>query len=131
MIIQKLRKDIQELPFWAKNEAEVEALLKTDKNKGLPEQEAKNRLGVFGENIIEKTEITPAFFIFLNQFKSPLILMLILAGTVTILIGHLRDSIFIFSAVVVNAALGFYQEYKAGKAIAQAKIASYTRRKRL
>ena len=58
MIIQKLRKDIQELPFWAKNEAEVEALLKTDKNKGLPEQEAKNRLGVFGENIIEKVHLS-------------------------------------------------------------------------
>ena len=117
----KLNKDIQNYPFWTKTPEETSKTLNTNAQKGLSQSEAVERLQIFGENIIEKTEVTPAFFIFLNQLKSPLILMLLIACGITLFIGHLRDSIFIFSAIAVNTALGFYQEYKAGKAISELK----------
>lgn len=116
-----LRKEIQNESFWALSADETVSVLETNVQSGLSEEEVKKRLEVFGENIIEKTKDASAFYIFLNQFKSPLILMLIAAGLITIFIGHLRDAIFIFAAVIVNSGLGFYQEYKAEKAISELK----------
>ena len=113
--------EIPQRPFWALSGAEVVALLRADTQDGLTEQEAKERVEVFGDNIIEKTESASVFYILLNQFKSPLILMLIFAGIVTIFIDHFRDAIFIFAAVLVNSALGFYQEYKAEQALSELK----------
>lgn len=114
-----ISKEIQKLSFWNLKYDFVISELQTDANSGLTEEEASKRLKIFGENIIEKSESTSAFSIFINQFKSPLILMLTFAGFVTIFIDHVRDAIFIFAAVVVNSLLGFYQEYKAEKAIAE------------
>lgn len=119
MTHQGITNEIQKQSFWSLSESEVARLLETDVQHGLSKKEADKRLEIFGENIIENTKITPAFYILLNQFKSPLILMLVFAGFVTIFIGHVRDAIFIFSAVIVNSALGFYQEYKAEKAISE------------
>jgi len=116
-----LSKEIQDLAFWALHESEVVLALESDIHKGLSEEEALARAHVFGENIIENTKNTSAFFVLLNQFKSPLILILIFAGAVTIFIDHLRDALFIFAAVVVNSGLGFYQEYKAERAISELK----------
>ncbi|MFA5652133.1 MAG: HAD-IC family P-type ATPase [Candidatus Paceibacterota bacterium] len=119
--MKNLVKEIQKLSFWSLSENEIIASLDTNTKVGLSSEEAEKRLKIFGQNIIEKRNITPAFFIFLNQFKSPLIIILCLAGIVTILIGHFNDSIFIFVAIVANTLLGFYQEYKAEKAISELK----------
>ncbi len=116
---EQVTKETQSYSFWSMSEAEVVDILKTDIQKGLSVVEAEERGEIFGKNIIEKTEKTSAFFILLNQFKSPLILLLIVAGGITFFIDHLRDALFIFSAVVVNSVLGFYQEYKAEKAISE------------
>ena len=120
-MLNTLRKEIQNEVFWALPSDEVVGILGTDVQNGLTEDEAKRRLEIFGENIIEKAKDASTFYIFLSQFKSPLILMLIVAGIITIFIGHFRDAAFIFAAVVVNSALGFYQEYKAEKAISELK----------
>ncbi len=114
-------RNIQTDNFWTKTIEETSKNLFTDAQKGLSQNETDRRLQIFGENMIEKTETTPAFFILLNQLKSPLILMLLVACGITLFIGHLRDAIFIFSAIAVNTVLGFYQEYKAGKAISELK----------
>lgn len=95
--------------------------LHTDARQGISEEEAVERLAVFGPNVIERPRIAPWFFILLNQFKSPLILILIFAGIVTCVIGHYRDAVFIFASVAVNAVLGFYQEFKAERALAELK----------
>ncbi|MDO8552212.1 MAG: HAD-IC family P-type ATPase [bacterium] len=121
MMHQKLATEIQKKPFWSLSDSEVVGLLETDIQSGLSKEEAAKRLRIFGRNIIERIEDTSIFYILANQFKSPLILMLLFAGFVTIFIDHLRDAIFIFAAVLVNSALGFYQEYKADKAISELK----------
>lgn len=117
----ELDKDIQKLSFWALSDNEIIKSLQANPQNGLTKDEAKSREKLFGKNIIENNETLPAIAIFVNQLKSPLIFMLIIAGGITIAINHLRDALFIFAAVAINAALGFYQEYKAGKAIAELK----------
>ncbi len=117
----KLTKEIQKLSFWSLSEHEIMSALETNIQEGLSSEEIGDRLEIFGENIIEKRKIIPALFIFLSQFKSPLIMILVFAGLVTVLIGHFNDSIFIFITVIVNALLGFFQEYKAEKAISELK----------
>ncbi|MDO8590369.1 MAG: HAD-IC family P-type ATPase, partial [bacterium] len=112
---------IEKRPFWALSVPEVIAILETHTQNGLSSREAERRLEIFGSNIIEKPRRSPGFFIFLNQFKSPLIIILIFAAAITIFIAHYRDAFFILSAVIVNTVLGFYQEYKAEKALAELK----------
>ncbi len=121
MIFKDLNIEIQKEPFWALSAPEVITALQTDRRNGISEDEAVRRLNIFGLNVIEKVQIFSGLFTFLNQFKSPLILILILAGGVTIWVNHYQDAIFIFAAVLINAFLGFYQEYKAEKALAELK----------
>jgi len=84
--------------------------------KGLSENEAKKRLLEYGENeIVEKKESN--FLIFLRQFKSPLIVILIVACIISFLIGEILDSVVIIGIVILNSIIGFYQERKAEKAI--------------
>jgi len=121
MAYKELSKKIQGHSFWALTGSEVADILQTEIQNGISGEEAKKRLKIFGENIIEKEQFVGGFYIFLNQFKSPLILILVLAGIITLFISHYRDAFFIFAAVIVNAALGFYQEYKAEKTLAEIK----------
>lgn len=114
-------KELEQLRFWALTAEEAARALETDLQNGLPEEEALSRLGVFGQNVIEKPQRAAGLAIVLNQFKSPLILILCFAGLLTLFIAHYRDAIFILAAVAVNTALGFYQEYKAEKALAELK----------
>ena len=116
-----IQKIVEEQLFWALTISKIVEVLETDARSGLSESEAERRMKVFGPNIIEKPRRAPGLFILLNQFKSPLILILLFAGAVTLFIAHYRDALFIFAAIIANAWLGFYQEYKAEKALAELK----------
>ncbi|MBI2057450.1 MAG: HAD-IC family P-type ATPase [Candidatus Yanofskybacteria bacterium] len=116
-----IQKTAVEQSFWSLPASKVVEVLKTNDRSGLSEVEAKRRIKVFGPNVIEKPRRAPGLFILLNQFKSPLILILLFADAVTLFIAHYRDALFIFAAVIANAGLGFYQEYKAEKALAELK----------
>ncbi|MDO8664309.1 MAG: HAD-IC family P-type ATPase, partial [Candidatus Liptonbacteria bacterium] len=107
--------------FWSLSVSEVVKILRTNSQNGISEEEAEERLKIFGLNVIEKSRHAPSFFILLNQFKSPLILILLFAGVVTLFLANYRDAFFIFAALIANTALGFYQEYKAEKALAELK----------
>ena len=96
---------------------EVLAQLKTTAD-GLTKEEVTVRREQFGLNELPRSRRLPRLRILLEQFQSPIIVILLLAGLVTILINDLKSSIFIFLAVLVNVALGFYQEDKAETALA-------------
>ena len=113
--------DVQKQPFWSMSASASAQVLGTDVETGISETEARKREKLFGPNIIEKPHRAPGFLILANQFKSPLILILLFAGIITFFIAHYRDAIFILAAVVVNTLLGFYQEYKAEKALSELK----------
>src|SRR6056297_2846901 len=90
--------------------------LKTSE-KGLSKTDAKKRLKKYGANELKAKLQMPTWLIFLSQFKELLIIILILGGIISFLIGNFRDGIIIFIIVFVNALIGFIHEYKAGKII--------------
>ncbi|MFZ2522382.1 MAG: HAD-IC family P-type ATPase [Minisyncoccia bacterium] len=108
--------------FWSISPEDCAKIFNSDIEIGLSEEEAKVRLETYGRNVIhsERQEASK-FSIFLSQLKSPPIIVLLIAGIITIFITHYKDSIFIFVAVLVNSILGFYQENKAEKAISALK----------
>lgn len=103
---------------WSEETDQLTSQLATDSNTGLSETVAKNRLRQVGENIFESSKEKGATTIFLQQFTSPLIIILCVAVIITAGLQAWLDTAIIAFAVAVNAALGFVQEYKAEKAIA-------------
>ena len=89
--------------------------------KGLTCEEAKRRLVRYGPNIILEKQHFSAISIFIHQFTSPLIFVLLGAVAVTLVLGDLVDAAVIGGAVIVNTILGFVQEYKAETTIAALK----------
>ena len=86
-------------------------------NSGLTSKEASARLAKFGLNEIkEKKGISPVT-IFINQFKSFIVFILIAAVVVSLAVNEKVDAAVIAIILVINAVLGFIQEYKAEKSI--------------
>jgi P-type Ca2+ transporter type 2C len=85
--------------------------------QGLSKEEAIRKRVVFGKNeILKKASIT-WWQVLVNQIKSPLIYVLLLAAGVTFAMGEYIDSGVIMAAVVLNTILGFAQEFKAEKSL--------------
>jgi len=90
--------------------------LQTSEN-WISENEAKIRNELYWLNEIQSKDKNSAFKILLEQFTSPLVIILIIAAIISSLIWEGVDAIIICGVVVLNALLGFFQEYKADKAI--------------
>lgn len=84
---------------------------------GLTEQEAVKRLEEHGFNELKREKRLAWFDVFLRQFTSWLVILLIIACILSLFVGEIVDSVAIFIIVILNAFLGFFQEYKAEKAI--------------
>ncbi len=102
--------------WWALRAEEVLKELGSYKD-GLREEEAQRRLRKFGANRIERAHGRGALKIFAGQFKSFLVLLLVFAAGISAVFGELLDSAAIAVILVINALLGFWQEYKSEKAI--------------
>lgn len=85
--------------------------------RGLTEEEAQRRLEQYGFNELRKERGITAFEIFVNQFKSFLVIILIVASGISFLLGEITDAVIIAAILILNAVLGFVQEYRAEKAI--------------
>ncbi len=104
--------------FWHNlSSQEAVKILRTDIKKGLTEEEVKNRRLEFGENKLLEEKPISQLRIFLEQFQSPLIYILVIAGIMTLVLKEYTDSIVIFGAVILNTIVGFFQENKASKAL--------------
>ncbi len=117
-----ITKEITKNEFWAKSVEESLKILETQQN-GLTNEEALRRTKIFGENVLSTKKSRSGFSIFLEQFKNPLIGILILAGIITLITKDYLDAGFIILATLINAFLGFYQENKAEKSLE--KLQSY------
>lgn len=90
--------------------------------KGLNEEEARKRLKKYGRNEIKKYKKINPLKIFLMQFTSPLILLLIIASFISFFVSYFKqtefmDSILILIIVFASSIAGFIQDYKAERAI--------------
>ena len=103
--------------FHALSAEHVRQICDTDVTTGLDADEARRRLDEHGPNRLPKSRPRSPLARALTQFDNPLILVLIVAGTVTALLGHYLDSAVIFGVVVINAIIGFVQEGKAESAL--------------
>ena len=116
-----MTKTINDAKYWQMSVEETAKALETNIESGLSVKEVGVRLDLFGRNTFETSKKSSRVKIFLSQLKSPLILVLIIAGIVTLVISDYRDAVFIFVAVIVNSILGFWQENKAENALAHIK----------
>jgi P-type Ca2+ transporter type 2C len=90
-------------------------------NNGLDSEEARRRLAHYGPNELIEKKRKPLWVMFLDQFRDFMILVLIAAAIVAGVIGDASDTIAIAVIVLLNAVLGFVQEYRAEKAMAALK----------
>jgi Ca2+-transporting ATPase len=98
--------------------AQTAAELKTDINTGLTAAEAQRRLAEGGRNVLPLGEETSLLKILISQFADVMVLMLLAAVAVSVFLREYSDAIVILVIVVLNAALGTYQEYRAEQALA-------------
>lgn len=102
--------------YHSKKETEVFKELNTNKN-GLTEKEAEKRLQEYGPNEIKEGKKISPIKIFLNQFNSMVVYILIVALVVSLFIGEKIDAVVIGIILVLNAIFGFNMEYRAEKSI--------------
>lgn len=117
---------VSETSSWAQSTMDTEELLGlpiedlfvhlNTSQSGLTSQEAESRLEIYGYNELAKRKKRTAIAEFLSHFRSPLIIMLLLAGLISGFLGEIINVSIIFSIVFMSVVLDFYQEFKAEKA---------------
>jgi Ca2+-transporting ATPase len=100
---------------------ETEKILRTNVNKGLDKKEVGVRQLEFGKNELPEEKPLSKLKIFLEQFKSPLTYILVIAGVVVLVLNEFTDAIVIFGAVFLNTTIGYFQENKASRSLAKLK----------
>jgi len=98
--------------------ANLAAQFGTDVQQGLTGQEAAQRLQQGGPNEIRKEQAVSAFTLLAGQFGNLVIWVLIGAALISVALGEVVDGVAILAIVVLNAAIGFFQEYRAEQAVA-------------
>jgi len=93
------------------------AHLHVQSDHGLAAREAATRLRVHGPNRLQEQPPRPAWRVFIAQFKSLLILILAFAAVLAAIVGQIKDAVVILAVLVLNAMLGFYQEYRAEQSL--------------
>ena len=102
--------------FWSLGQEDALKMLSCS-NKGLSNDEAADRLKLYGANRIKAKSKSSAFILFLLQFKSPITLLLIAAALLSMGLGDFTDAIIILVIIFISSALGFWQEKGAANAI--------------
>ncbi len=100
---------------------EVAQRLDTDKKTGLTQAEATKRLAQFGPNALQEKRARSTWRMLLDQFTDFMIIVLIVAAAISGLFGDPGDTIFILVIIILNAVIGFIQEYRAERAMAALK----------
>jgi len=88
---------------------------------GLDEAEVARRLEQYGPNELEERGLRSPWKVLLGQFTEIMVVVLLIAAGISVALGHTTDAIVILVIVVLNAILGFTQEYRAERAMAALK----------
>jgi Ca2+-transporting ATPase len=95
----------------------------SDYKEGLSSQEVSKRRKTFGENKLPEERLLSSWALILEQFKNPLIFVLLIAGIIVLLFSRFTDAIVIFFSVLLNTIVGYIQEFKASRALSKLKKA--------
>jgi len=110
------------MPDWYRTEIDDVLLnLETDLQSGLTQVEAQRRLAEHGPNELVERGLKSPWKILWEQLTAVMVVILIIAAVISAFLGDLHDAIAIMVIVVLNAVLGFTQEYRAEKAMAALK----------
>ena len=102
---------------WYRREAEDALSALKSRRDGLAPPEAQKRLGRYGANeLAEKKGVSP-WTLFLQQFKSFLIIILLIAVVLSAVLGEVADAVIIGIIILFASGLGFFQEYRAERAM--------------
>ncbi|MCM8779255.1 MAG: calcium-translocating P-type ATPase, SERCA-type, partial [Candidatus Omnitrophica bacterium] len=107
--------------YWQLNISEVAKILETDLRQGLSSQEARIRLDKYGPNQLKEKKGSSPLSIFFEQFRDFIVWVLIGAALVSGFLKEWVDALAIIAIVILNAILGFIQEYRAEKSLAALK----------
>lgn len=102
--------------FWSYDLDGILKRLKTNK-AGLSSKEAEERIDKYGQNIFEEKKSSSNLGIFINQFKSPIIMILIFAAILSMFLKDYSDGIIILIIIMISAFLSYSHESKANNAV--------------
>lgn len=109
-------------PLWhTRTTQQIYEDLNINIEQGLTEAEAKKRLAQYGVNELEEGAITSPWQMLWEQLTDPMVLILIGAAVISAFLGDVKSVVAITTIVVLNAALGVSQEYRAEQAMAALK----------
>ncbi len=98
--------------YYNKDIKTIEKELDTNE-KGLTKEEVKKRQKKHGKNILPKKKKDSVFMLFINEFKDPMVLLLLAAIVVSLLASEYVDAVVILFIVIIDALMGTYEENKA------------------
>lgn len=113
---QRLRPPMAPTPYWAEASEGLWTRLESQPD-GLNPTEARRRLQQWGSNTLQTRQRTTALAVLLAQFKSPLVLILVFAASVSALVQEWVDAFIVLLIVLGSALLSFVQEYSASRAV--------------
>lgn len=107
---------LNSIPYSIEPEVVI-AALQSDGESGLSSYEVEKRLNDYGTNKIEEKKNKSLWLIFLDQFKSPIVWLLVFAAGLSFYFGEWVDGIAILTVILINAFIGFYMEFQAGRSM--------------
>lgn len=93
-----------------------------DPARGLTSEEAKARLDRYGPNSLAEEKKRPWIHMLMGQFKSPIVLLLVVAAALSFLFKEWLDGIAILAVLVINSLVGFFMEFQADRAMRTLKM---------
>ncbi len=108
-------------PWYAKEAEEVLSQLDVQTKTGLTDAQVHERRARFGLNELVEKGLKSPWRILGEQFTEAMVIVLIVAAVISVVIGDFKDAIAILAIVILNAILGFTQEYRAERAMAALK----------
>lgn len=108
-------------PPWAASIEQVSATQQSDVQTGLTAPAAAGKLAETGPNKLDEGDGVSPIFLFLEQFKSPLLIILMIGAAISFYTQHYVDAVAIAVIVLINAIISFMQEFRAAQSLAALK----------
>jgi Ca2+-transporting ATPase len=109
--------DKKHINYYSINGDEVTKQMQSNLSTGLSDEEAELRLKKYGENKITESKKRSPILIFLSQFKSPIVYLLLFATALSFYFKEWLDGFAILVVILINAVIGFYMEFQAERSM--------------